>query len=157
MIIRNVRPTDYPPIISVLDEWWGGRKMSDMLPRLFFEHFRETSFVIEEDNQIAAFLIGFFSQSQPEEAYIHFVGVHPQYRKRGFGRELYEHFFTIMRQNQRSVVRCVTSPVNTGSIAFHTNMGFQIKPQDTQMGGIPYCADYDGLGEHRVLFFKQVG
>ncbi|MCJ7432155.1 MAG: GNAT family N-acetyltransferase [Anaerolineales bacterium] len=157
MIIRNVRPTGYPPIISVLDKWWGERKMSDMLPRLFFEHFCETSFILEEDNQIAAFLIGFFSQSRPEEAYIHFVGVHPQYRKRGFGRELYEHFFIVMHQHQHRVVRCVTSPINTGSIAFHTRMGFQIVPQDTQKDGIPYCADYDGLGEHRVLFVKQVG
>lgn len=39
MNVRNVQPSDYPAIISVLDEWWGGRKMSDMLPRLFFEHF----------------------------------------------------------------------------------------------------------------------
>ena len=156
MIIRNVRSTDYPPIISVLDEWWGGRKMSDMLPRLFFEHFCETSFILEEDHQIAAFLIGFFSQSRPEEAYIHFVGVHPQYRKRGFGRELYKHLFTVMRQNQRSVVRCVTSPVNTGSIAFHTRMGFRIEPGDAQSDGIAYHTDHDGPGEHRVCFVRQV-
>ena len=150
MIVRNVRPSDYPPIISVLDEWWGGRKMSDMLPRLFFEHFCNTSFIIEEDNRIAAFLIGFFSQSQPEEAYIHFIGVHPLYRKRGFGRELYERFFTAMRLGQRTLVRCVTSPVNTGSVAFHTRMGFQVEP------GEAYDPDHDGPGEHRVRFVRQV-
>jgi ribosomal protein S18 acetylase RimI-like enzyme len=156
MIIRNVRPTDYPPIISVLDEWWGGRKMSDMLPRLFFEHFCETSFILEEDGRIAAFLIGFFSQSHPKEAYIHFVGVHLQYRKRGFGKELYERFFTVMRQNQRSVVRCVTSPINTGSIAFHTRMGFRIEPGEAELNGVAYDPAHDGPGEHRVRFFLQL-
>ena len=156
MIVRNVQPSDYPPIISVLDEWWGGRKMSDMLPRLFFEHFCNTSFIIEEDNRIAAFLIGFFSQSRPEEAYIHFVGVNPLYRKRGFGRELYEHFFTAMRLGQRILVRCVTSPVNTGSIAFHTRMGFQIEPGEAGLNGVAFDPDHDGPGENRVRFFRKV-
>lgn len=127
-----------------------------MLPRLFFEHFRETSFIIEEDDRIAAFLIGFFSQSRPEEAYIHFVGVHPQYRKQGLGRVLYEHFFTVVRQNQRSVVRCVTSPVNAGSIAFHTSMGFEIEPGDSQLEGGAYHTNHDGPGEHRVCFVWRV-
>ncbi len=77
MNIRNVRPSDYPPIITMLDDWWGGRKMSAMLPRLFFEHFCDTSFIIEGDEKIVAFLIGFLSQSRSDEAYIHFVGVHP--------------------------------------------------------------------------------
>ena len=156
MNVRNVQPSDYPAIISVLDEWWGGRKMSDMLPRLFFEHFCETSFIIEEDGRIAAFLIGFFSQSRPEEAYIHFVGVHPQCRKRGFGRELYERFFAAMRQGQRVLVRCVTAPINTGSIAFHTRMGFRIEPGEAELNGVAYDPDHDGPGEHRVRFVLQV-
>jgi hypothetical protein len=37
--IRHISPTDYNSIISVLDEWWGGRPMSTMLPKLFFTHF----------------------------------------------------------------------------------------------------------------------
>ncbi len=128
MNIRNVRPSDYPTIIAVLDAWWGGRKMSAMLPRLFFEHFSNTSFIIEESGKIVAFLIGFLSQSQSDEAYIHFVGVNPEYRKQGFGRLLYEHFFSSARVNQRQTIRCVTSPINRTSIAFHTHMGFQIEP-----------------------------
>jgi ribosomal protein S18 acetylase RimI-like enzyme len=156
MNIRNVQPSDYPVIISVLDDWWGGRKMRNMLPRLFFEHFCETSFILEEDSQIAAFLVGFLSQSQPKEAYIHFVGVHPQYRKCGYGRELYECFFNIMRQNNRSLVRCVTSPINSVSIAFHTRMGFWIEPGDAQMNGVGYDPDHDGPGEHRIKFYLQI-
>ena len=130
--------------------------MSAMLPCLFFEHFCDTSFIIEEDDRIVAFLIGFFSQSWPEEAYIHFVGVHPQYRKRGYGRVLYNQFFEVMRQNQRSVVRCVTSPINTGSIAFHTCLGFQIEPGEDDQDGVTYDPNHDGPGEHRVRFLRQV-
>jgi len=156
MKIRNVRPSDYPAIIAVLDEWWGGRKMSGMLPRLFFEHFFDTSFILEQDGQIVAFLIGFLSQSQPEEAYIHFVGVHPQCRQRGYGRLLYERFFETVRMHQRCVVRCVTSPVNTGSIAFHRRMGFLIEPGEAVRDGVAYDPSHDGSGEHRVRFIREV-
>jgi predicted GNAT superfamily acetyltransferase len=156
MHTRNIRPSDYPAIITVLNDWWGGRKVSVMLPCLFFEHFNNTSFIIEEDNQIVAFLIGFLSQSQPDEAYIHFVGVHPQFRKRAYGRLLYETFFSIARENQRQVVRCVTSPINTTSIAFHTQMGFQIEPGDADLDGIPYNPDHNGSGEHRIRFVRRI-
>jgi ribosomal protein S18 acetylase RimI-like enzyme len=156
MHIRNVQPTDYPPIITVLNDWWGGRRMSDMLPKLFFVHFRGTSFIAEDDVQIVGFLIGFFSQTYADEAYIHFVGVHPAHRAKGIGRALYEHFFEVMREHNRSIVRCVTAPINKGSIAFHTRMGFQTEGQEAQMDGIPFDPDYDGVGEHRVLFVKRL-
>ena len=42
--------------------------MRAMLPRLFFEHFRDTSFVAEEDGEIVGFLCGFLSQTYPDQA-----------------------------------------------------------------------------------------
>jgi hypothetical protein len=41
--IRPLRPSDHArviaviAVIAVIDEWWGGRSMAQMLPRLFFE------------------------------------------------------------------------------------------------------------------------
>ncbi len=127
MEIRNVREHDYATIIAVLNDWWGGRSMSDMLPKLFFVHFQPSSYIVEEDGKAIAFLIGFLSQTYPGEAYIHFVGVHPDKRKDGIGRKLYERFFQDVRQKGCHTVRCITSPVNTGSIQFHTRMGFRIE------------------------------
>jgi GNAT superfamily N-acetyltransferase len=154
MQIRNVRSTDYVFIISVITDWWGGRKVGGMLPHLFFEHFCDTSFIIEEDGQILAFLIGFLSQSQPDEAYIHFVGVHPVHRLKGYGKLLYERFFLIAQQHRRNVIRCITAPINKTSIAFHSRMGFKIEPGDAELDGIRYTPDFDGPGEHRVRFVK---
>jgi GNAT superfamily N-acetyltransferase len=71
--------------------------MADMLPKLFFQHFQDTSFVVEHDDQIVAFLVGFVSQTYPEQAYIHFVGVHPEYRKNGLAKQLYERFFETVK------------------------------------------------------------
>jgi hypothetical protein len=56
--------------------------MSNMLPKLFFIHFNETSFIAEANSVAVGFLIGFLSQTHPEEVYIHFTGVHPDFKKR---------------------------------------------------------------------------
>ena len=154
--IRNVRPSDYSPIISVLDTWWGGRRMSDMLPKLFFTHFYETSFIAELDGRTIAFLIGFLSQSHSEEAYIHFVGTHPEFREQGIGSRLYKQFFKTAQEFNRIRIKCVTSPVNKSSIAYHLHMGFEAEMSETQEDGLPYHLDYDGRGEHRVLFVKYL-
>jgi mRNA-degrading endonuclease HigB of HigAB toxin-antitoxin module len=78
-IDRIAKGVDYYAISPLINEWWGGRQMSDMLPKLFFDHFTNTSFVAEKEGEIIGFLIVFFSQTHSNEAYIHFVGVHPEY------------------------------------------------------------------------------
>ncbi|MFY9934574.1 MAG: GNAT family N-acetyltransferase [Streptosporangiaceae bacterium] len=156
MQIRQIRPSDYQPVISVIDGWWNGRHMANMLPRLFFEHFTDTSFAAEGDGELAGFLVGFLSQSRPGEAYIHFVGVHPAERGRGLGRELYQCFFAAAQERGASLVRAVTGPVNQGSVRFHQQMGFGIELGDKQIGGVPVAAGYDGDGQDRVRFIKHL-
>jgi ribosomal protein S18 acetylase RimI-like enzyme len=126
--IRNAEPSDYDTISPLVDDWWDGRQMRALLPRLFFEHFRETSFVAEEDGEVVGFLNGFLSQTFADEAYIHFVGVRPDRRGAGLASELYERFFAVARAHGRRLVRCVTAPVNEGSIAFHRAQGFEAEP-----------------------------
>ncbi len=148
LAIRHAQPSDYGRVIGRVNAWWGGREMAPMLPKLFFLHFEGTSFVAErEDGQLAGFLVGFVSQSDPEEAYIHFVGVDPEERGSGLGRQLYERFFDAVREHGCSVVRCVTSPLNEDSVAFHRALGFEADR---------VAADYDGPGEDRVLLMKHL-
>ena len=148
MEIRHAEPADYGRVIGRVNAWWGGRDMAPMLPRLFFVHFEGTSYVVDDgEGQLAAFLIGFLSQTDPDEAYIHFVGVSPEHRGGGLGRQLYERFFEDARAAGRSRVTCVTSPVNEGSVAFHEALGFTSER---------VAHDYDGPGEDRVLFVKTL-
>jgi ribosomal protein S18 acetylase RimI-like enzyme len=156
MLIRNVSPDDYHSIIHVLNDWWGGRQMADMLPKLFFIHFQETSFVAIDQEQIIGFLVGFVSQTYSDEAYIHFIGVHPEYRKQKIASKLYELFFEKVKEKGCQLVRCVTSPVNRTSIAFHTRMGFEIESGDRVIDGISVFSNYDGKGNDRVLFVKHL-
>jgi len=148
LAIRHARPSDYGRVIGRVNVWWSGREMAPMLPQLFFLHFEGTSFVAETgDDDLVAFLCGFLSQTEPEEAYIHFVGVSPEHRGEGVGRLLYERFFDAVRAQGRSVVRCVTSPLNRGSIAFHEALGFEVDR---------VVNDYDGPGEDRTLLVKRL-
>jgi len=156
LILRSLEELDYKFVISVVDEWWGGRHMADMLPKLFFRHFKDTSFVAEEDGELIGFLIGFISQSYVDEAYIHFVGIHPDYRKKGIGRKLYSAFFEKVEKKGCKTVHSVTSPVNKGSINFHTRMGFQIDKEDYNVDGIPINTNYEGHGQDRVLFTRKI-
>lgn len=77
----HVRPCrggeDYERVIGSVDSWWGGRRMSPMLPRLFFENFCDTTFVVVVDpdfddkkcqeERVVGFLCGFVSQSRVGE------------------------------------------------------------------------------------------
>jgi hypothetical protein len=65
MNIRQLQEADYETIIAAIDDWFDGRQMSHLLPRIFFIHFRPTSFAIEEDDGVVGFLAGFISQSYP--------------------------------------------------------------------------------------------
>src|SRR5579872_6325275 len=154
--IRQLPISDYPFVISVSDQWWGGRQMADKLPRLFFEHFTDTSFAAERDGKLTGFLAGFISQSRPGEAYIHFVGVDPAERGTGLGRLLYEAFFQNAMARGCVLVRAVTSPVNRGSVAFHQRMGFQLEPGNAQVDGIPVFSGYDGPGGDQVRFIRSL-
>jgi len=135
-------------VIGRVNVWWDGRQMAPVLPRLFFLHFEGTSFVAEDEaGDLVGFVCGFLSQTDTAEAYIHFVGVSPDHRGEGVGRALYERFFDEVREEGRSVVRCVTSPANEGSVAFHEALGFEVDR---------VVPDYDGPGEDRVLLVRTL-
>lgn len=152
VVIRHLEQDDYQPIIPVVDEWWGGRHMAAMLPKFFFVHFSSTSFTAVDDGQIVGLLIGFVSQTFPEQAYIHFLGVHPARRGEGLGRLLYEDFFATAASLRCLTVQCVTAPDNRNSIAFHRRIGFSILDSDYRVDGLPVAVGYDGEGEDRVIF-----
>jgi ribosomal protein S18 acetylase RimI-like enzyme len=145
LVIRYAEAADHGRVIAVVDSWWGGRPMAAMLPRLFFIHFRDTSFVADEGGDLAGFLCGFRSQTYDDEAYVHFVGVDPGRRGSGLGRQLYERFFEAVAP--RTIIRAVTSPLNTQSVAFHRALGFEVEKIDDA---------YDGRGEPRVLLMKRL-
>jgi ribosomal protein S18 acetylase RimI-like enzyme len=144
--IRQARPDDYDAIAAVVDDWWG-RPVLGSLPRLFLQFFYRSSLVVDGQDRPDAFLCGILSPSDRERAYIHFVGVAPDARHRGLGRQLYAEFFRLARADGRTVVTAVTAPVNAASIAFHRSLGF------TVTGPV---ADYHGPGRDLIVFERRL-
>ena len=64
--------------------------------------------------------------------------------------------FAPVRARGCTRVRAITSPVNTGSVAFHRRMGFRLEPGDVQVDGIPVATGYDGPGQDRVRFVRDL-
>ncbi|HYN68378.1 MAG TPA: GNAT family N-acetyltransferase [Ornithinibacter sp.] len=143
LTVRPAAPVDHARIVAVLDDWWGGRAMADMLPRLFLDHFASTSLVADAaDGALAGFLVGFLSPDQPGTAYVHFVGVAPEYRRGGLAADLYERFFSLARAAGSVQVKAVTAPINEGSQRFHQSLGFTVSEP---------VVGYDGEGGDRVV------
>jgi len=156
--IRQIETSDYSTIISKLNSWWGERNMTEMLPRLFFKHFNNTSFIIESsENEILGFIIGFKSQVNLQLGYVHFIGVNPKNRGKNLGRTLYDTFISKMKALKITQLECVTSTKNINSIKFHKKLGFEIKEGKKYMeNGISYHENYDGTGEDRVVFTLKI-
>jgi GNAT superfamily N-acetyltransferase len=153
LVFRRPIPDDWERVMAVLPSWWDGRDLRALLPRVFFEHFRGTSLLVEHEDALVAFFVGFFCGDHQDEACVHFVGVAPEWRRVGLASDLYRRFFALARTNGRSVVRAVTAPVDTGSVAFHTALGFSLLPGDAEVDGVPVTLDQAApQGRHLVRF-----
>ena len=163
MDFRHATYADHHRIKDAIATWWSDSRSPEqsarlglLLPPLFLQHFSSTSWVADDGDEMAGFVIGFHSADHPDEAYVHFTGVDPHRRGQGVGRALYERFFAQARNAGRTVVRAVTSPANTGSIAFHTAVGFDVAIGDKTLDGVSVLSDYDGPGEDRVCFVRSL-
>lgn len=159
--IRFRRPVeaDHPAIVALVDEWWGGRRLHHLLPRLWFQHFTATSWLAETDSgRLAGFLVGFVSPDDPTVAYVHMVATDPNRRRRGLGRALYERFFADVAERGAERVRAITWPGNRVSVGFHEALGFEPKggPGSQNLYGTLAFPDYDFPGDDRVVFERPL-
>ncbi len=169
ILLRAARESDHDAIMTAISDWWtlpahstpeAKRERALLVPRLWLQHFASSSLIARsggDETDLVGFLIGFHSVDRPDESYIHFVGVRPDARKAGVGRILYDRFFENARANGRRRVRCITSPTNDVSIAFHRALGFAVEPGDKNVNGFAAKADYDAPGVDRVAFVRALG
>jgi len=155
--IRRLQAEDYPQVAARIDDWSRGRFVSASLPRSFFQHFATTSLVLLEGEEIAGVLVGFQSQTDPETAYIHFVAIAPPHRPPGPCRLPSHHFLHLGARLGCREVQSIAPPVNSGLIAFHRQLDFDVVEAGGFACGIAVCPDYAGPGQHRVLFRRRLG
>lgn len=145
MIIRGITKRDYDYIVSVLDRWWGGPSGERAHP-IFFYELGENALIAEEDGEVVGFLLGFIAPTSPPTAYVHLVGISPEHRRRGVGKELYAQFTQRAASAGAKRIKAITTVGNEGSIRFHQALGFAMHVDP----------DYAGKGRSRVVFTKDL-
>ena len=145
MQIRSMTKADYHYIVSVIDRWWGGPAGQGTHP-IFFYELGDHALVVESDDEIIGFLFGFITATESPTGYVHLVGIHPDRRRHGVGRALYEHFTAACKVGGAQRLKAITTKGNQGSIRFHEAQGFEVHTDP----------DYAGRDRMRVIFTKDL-
>lgn len=149
-MIERCSPADFNEIVTHLPEFWGSDRARAVHHPMFVHEFGNCAFVIRRDGMVAAYLFGFFSQTEPL-FYVHLIGVRDRYQRTGLGRRLYSHVQSLARARGCTEVKAITTPANAASIAFHTALGMKMLGAP-QSDGVPVVKDYAGPGGDRVVF-----
>jgi ribosomal protein S18 acetylase RimI-like enzyme len=155
------RPTeaDHRRVVAVVDDWWGGRRLRHLLPRLWFQHFCGTSWIADDgEGRLAGFIVAFVSADEPTTGYVHMIAADPNRRRAGIGRALYQHVFDDLGARGVGRIVAITWPGNRPSIDFHRALGFAVDdgPGTERIYGTPAYADYDGPDDDRVVFIREL-
>jgi GNAT superfamily N-acetyltransferase len=165
MNVRRITKQDFDRVVEVIDHWWGG-PLGTFAHPIFFYELGGQALVVEENSEMIGFLLGFLvhAADPPESAtdprslpsgrpsdapmtgYVHLVGIHPDYRRQGVGRLLYERFTEACRAVGCARMKAITAFGNEGSIRFHAALGWEIREID----------DYAGPNRRRIVFTKPL-
>jgi GNAT superfamily N-acetyltransferase len=147
MQTRRITKADFDRIVEVIDHWWGG-PISTFAHPIFFHELGGHALVVEQGDLMIGFLLGFVARPEGGKptGYVHLVGIHPDYRRRGVGRLLYNTFVTECRAAKCVRMKAITTLGNEGSIRFHVAQGWNALEVD----------DYAGPGRRRMVFTKDL-
>ena len=155
--IRNVNEDDFLSIAEIATYCPPMVTERNSIYHIFTKFFTSTSLIIESENKKAlGFLLGFISQDNPLEGYIHLLCVIPQCRKKGLAKALMEEFLKLIKDKGCRKVYLITSPGNKKAINFYHKIGFNIDNQGKEIviNGVKAIKNYNGPGEHKLILTK---
>lgn len=158
MLIRNAQEKDFMSCVLIARRAWPQFKERESIYHLFCKFFSNTCFVCERDGKIQAFLLGFVSQVDTSQAYIHLVAVDPSAQRQGLANQLYQKFFEAVGALGVRQVRLIVNPDNAVSLAFHKKLGFQVdlRGETIEVEGVLAVKDYNGRDIHMVPFSRTL-
>ncbi len=155
MQTRALTKADYDQIVRVIDRWWEGPSTALAHPIFFYELGSLARVVDWDDGTMVGFMLGFvadrFAEGGAKEGstrigYMHLIGIHPEYRRRGVARALYAAFEDSCRAAKCSAIKAITTHGNDGSVRFHLALGYTAANVE----------DYAGPGRARIVFEKAL-
>jgi GNAT superfamily N-acetyltransferase len=147
MQTRPLSKADYDEIVRVIDRWWGG-PTSALAHPIFFYELGRLARVVESDETLVGFLLGFIASegTAGPVGYVHLIGIHPGFRRRGVARLLYTSFEDDCRREGAQTLKAITTLGNEGSARFHESLGWTKAEVE----------DYAGPGRLRIVFTKFI-
>ena len=131
-------------LLAAHDEFWDGRDLRSLHAAMWFRQFGGRALLAMDGEVVAGYLCG--TVTADRLGYVHLVAVRRPYRGKGIARELWATFTEQARQAGATRLEAVTSPGNTGSIAFHTGLGMTAEE----------VANYAGDGRPTILFRRDL-
>ena len=154
MQITNCSIEDYHNILEDIALFWGSKRTIDFHHPMFVYEFGNSAFVIKNNKQVIAYLLGFLSQKE-KVGYIHLAGVRQEYQNNGLGIKLYNHFTSFAKANSCTKLKAITTASNIPSINFHKKIGMTMLGKMNK-DGIKVIKNYSGKGVVRVVFEKNI-
>lgn len=153
MQTRPLTKADYDQIVRVIDRWWEGPSTALAHPIFFYELGSLARVVDWDDGTMVGFMLGFVAEraagatdAGSRIGYMHLIGIHPEYRRRGVARALYSAFEDACRAAKCSAIKAITTHGNDGSVRFHLALGYTAANVE----------DYAGPGRARIVFEKAL-
>ena len=145
MHTRKITKDDFDQIVEVIDRWWGG-PMANFAHPMFFYELGDNALIVEEENRLVGFLLGFIVFNTPKTGYVHLVGIHPDFRRKGVGRILYETFTERCRALGCERMKSMSFTLPELPYA-HDALGWASSELE----------DYAGRDRRRIVFTKELG
>lgn len=137
--VRAMTKKDFDTVVQVVDQWWSGPIAVLAHPVFFYELGRHARVVedVANNSKFVGFLLGFIRAAdgdEPAVGYIHLVGVHPDYRRKGVARALYNEFTQSALTSGCRQLKAITTHGNEGSLRFHQALGWQAHEDEHYAG-----------------------
>lgn len=164
IIIRTAQEEDFRVISNLASKCSPLTHERTSIYHIFTKFFKNTVFIaenVQNDDKIAVgFIIGFISQSNNLECYIHQLCVDSAYRNRKIAYNLIKTFIENIRNKGCKKVHMIAKPTNKRAISFYKKLGFVESVNGSnaiKIMDLNAFRDYDGFGEHMIIFQKDIG
>lgn len=149
--VRPMTKADFDAVVQVVDQWWSG-PIAILAHPVFFYELGKHARVVEDEargHKFVGFLLGFINPADEDRAavgYVHLVGVHPEYRRKGVARALYTEFSANCLTSGCRHLKAITTHGNEGSLRFHQALGWQVTEDE----------NYAGPGRRRLVLTRDL-
>jgi ribosomal protein S18 acetylase RimI-like enzyme len=137
--VRAMTKQDFDTVVQVVDQWWSG-PIAVLAHPVFFYELGKHARVVEDvsaGGKFVGFLLGFIlppDDEKPAIGYVHLVGVHPDYRRKGVARALYAEFTQSCINAGCRHLKAITTPGNEGSLRYHQALGWEGHEEENYAG-----------------------